>query len=576
MKKMKKATLVVAIASFALLLHGLFFYSLGMLEFGSIQPTVDRSSDPSSPQAIIVTEQSTSIEEEELSEVFDELEPVGDSVDESRETSFMGHAQNSEVPAAGGVSTETIDFRNLQQEFSDSPTAKAAARALLITARNRDMLVLTEMPALPKSESLATISTMPYMSDSLQFSEAATLLDDLVKETNFVEGLTYGPQYERSADEADELSDPTNGQEGKVVLPKSIVAFGPNHPGRFPSSEEFRTSIEYAPAPNQDGYLFALTLQPKQPMELKSVRKNVYFLIDRSRSLPIARFEAFKQGVKKALRWMKPGDTFNVVLFDKRITKLSPDPLVWNEQNVLEADAFLDRMEHGGMFATTDLYSSLNRIVPSEVPDTELNTAILLTDGDTYLRQSEQRRAIADWTKENSGRVALFTAATGRNNNLALLELLAFFNRGRLLYSPLDSGVDQLLKEIIVTTKDPIGKDLMVTAVPQEDATEISLYPSEARLPDLYAGVPYTVMGWVNEPKPFTLFLQGRFYDSRFDIKKTVAFDTKMVDAQELARNISINRAYEHYQEFLSDGRVNHLREAGKVLKKLKIPVAFR
>jgi len=335
-------------------------------------------------------------------------------------------------------------------------------------------------------------------------------------------------------------------------------------------------NIEVTKAFEEEGYVFALHFKPKNGVQFKRVKHNMFFVIDRSHSIPKTRYEAFKSGVKKALQWMKPGDTFNVMVFDKKVVRLAEAPLPWTELSIKKAEAFLDAQQSGGMFATTDLYSSLNKIVPEAVADTEVNTAILFSDGDTYLRQEDQRKSIAQWTHDNRGKVSLYAVASGTNNNLALLEVLASFNRGKLVYAETDAGIEQVLKGILTTTKNPIGKDLVVTAVPNDGTTKVTLYPREARLPDLYYGVPYTILGTINELNKFTIFLQGKFYDRRFDIKQQISFENSTGEGSNLSRQIAVNRAFDHYEEFLRDGRLRHLTAAKRVLRPLKIPIAFQ
>ncbi len=354
------------------------------------------------------------------------------------------------------------------------------------------------------------------------------------------------------------------------------VAFGINQPGTIASSRDFDVSVEVAPAMDEEGFIFALQFTPKSGVKFKRVKHNMFFLIDRSHSIPKLRYQAFKEGVKKALSWMKPGDSFNVLVFDSSMVRLSESPLPWNQLNMEKAVEFLDAQPPGGMFATTDLYSSLDKIVPDEVADSEINTAILFSDGDTYLRQDSQRKSIAKWTKANRGRVSLYAVAAGENNNLALLEVLSSFNRGRTVYAEKKEQIERVLQGILVETRSPIGKDLMVTALPRDASTRISLYPRQARLPDLYDGVPYTILGTINKLSDFTIFLQGKFYDRRFDIKQTISLSEVSGDSEKLSRQIAVNRAFDHYEEFLNDGRVRHLTAAKRVLRRLKIPVAFQ
>ena len=80
------------------------------------------------------------------------------------------------------------------------------------------------------------------------------------------------------------------------------------------------------------------------------------------------------------------------MIFDDKVVKYSHKNIVWNPKNVSLAKQFLNNQKHGGFFATTDLYSSLDKIVPDAVQEDEVNTAILLSDGDTYITSKSSEK----------------------------------------------------------------------------------------------------------------------------------------------------------------------------------------
>ena len=92
---------------------------------------------------------------------------------------------------------------------------------------------------------------------------------------------------------------------------------------------------------NAPGYLFRLQLIPRQDVQFKRIVQNVLFLIDRSQSIRPARYEASKIAVINALGLLQKGDTFNVLVFDKNISKLSEKNLAWTKENIEKAREFL-------------------------------------------------------------------------------------------------------------------------------------------------------------------------------------------------------------------------------------------
>ena len=296
--------------------------------------------------------------------------------------------------------------------------------------------------------------------------------------------------------------------------------------GVIAESDHFTATVEYAPRRLRSGYVFKITFHPKSDIAFKRIRQNYFFLVDRSNSISRSRYFNNKKAVSSALSLLQPGDTFNILIFDNRVTRLADKPLPFAEETLVFAKDFLDKQGHGGHFAATDLYASLGKIIPHDVSEKELNTAILLSDGDTYLTLEKQRQIIGRWTIRNRGKVALFSLASGCGNNLPLLDLISTFNKGSLLYASTHEEVEDKLTRLITTVQNPIGKNMRATAISGDPQNLIQLQPKNMRSPELYQNRPFVVWGTTNRLTPFTLFLQGDYYDRRFDIKKKITFDT--------------------------------------------------
>ncbi|MCH9608664.1 MAG: hypothetical protein S4CHLAM45_12450 [Chlamydiales bacterium] len=343
--------------------------------------------------------------------------------------------------------------------------------------------------------------------------------------------------------------------------------------GIVAGSNHFDVHIEYVQKQNRPGYVFKATFSPKREVRFKRIQQNYYFLLDRSNSIPRARFALNKAVVSKALDYLKPRDTFNILIFDDKVLKLSESSLKWNEENVIRARGFLEKHGHGGYFASTELYSSLGKIIPENVSDREVNTAILLSDGDTYLPQEKQRKVIGGWTDTNEGKVALYSIASGGGNNLPLLDLITSFNKGALIYSYDHGQLSDRLVQLIHMIRNPIGKEMVATAVPVDKQSVILLQPKNRRLPDLYQNRPFVVYGSTNRLCDFVLFLQGKYYDQRFDIKKRITFENAKLGSSAIEKAWTQLVVQEFYERFFEDGNKKHLDAAKHLLAPLNIPV---
>ena len=182
-----------------------------------------------------------------------------------------------------------------------------------------------------------------------------------------------------------------------------------------------------------------------------------------------------------------------------------------SDESVTKARAFLNKQGHGGFFAATELYTSLDKIIPQDVAENEINTAIMLSDGETYLSLEKQRLTIGGWTARNEGKVSLYTVASGAENNLPLLDLLSSFNKGALIYAHGHQDVSDRLAHLMHTIQNPIGKQIIPTAVTGDKSMTVLLQPKAQRIPDLYQNRPFVIYGSTNRLNDFSLFLQGRY-----------------------------------------------------------------
>ena len=354
------------------------------------------------------------------------------------------------------------------------------------------------------------------------------------------------------------------------------VAYGIDQIGTLATSQDFTIELAYTPKSSGSGYTFRLAFLPKDGITFKRIRQNLFFLIDRSHSISKDRYLVTCAAVIKALPAMHPADTFNILVFDDGVIRFSDTNVAVTKENIAKANEFITNQSFGGLFASTDLYASLHKIVPEVVADTEVNTAILISDGDSYLKREKQRLMIGRWTRQNHGKVSLYSVATGSGNNLPLLELLSAFNKGLLVYTPSYTGLEGAMSTLMRALRTPIGKDVVATAVSSDAGANIILYPKEHRLPTFYEDTPYVIYGECDRLADFTLFLQGRHYDKWLDIKHSVTFDGATLGDGAIERRCILFEADDHYERYLRDGQLSHLENAKELLGPLRIQPAFQ
>ena len=319
-------------------------------------------------------------------------------------------------------------------------------------------------------------------------------------------------------------------------------------------------------AREEGGYLFSLTFVPKMDLTQHCLKQNYYFLIDRSNSIEKHRYQSFKRAVTRAIASLREGDSFNVIIFDSKVARLSEKLLPFNKKNQRLAEEFLERQPHGHYGPAIDFYSCLGKIIPSQVDDEEAHTAILISDGESSLKQDKQRSLINAWLQANRGKVTLYTAAVGQDNNLSSLDLLGTVSRGSLLYSDTHTGFPRRLAKLVLTLRSPVAKEMSLSILPTDPSVRLQLYPSSSRLPYLFSDHPYVLYGTADKLSDFTLILEGKNKGQILSIKKDISFAKAKPGNRLLSKEWSTQQAHLFYEQYLQEGKPALLEEAQKLL----------
>ncbi len=341
-------------------------------------------------------------------------------------------------------------------------------------------------------------------------------------------------------------------------------------------SDAFDADLVFIPKEEGNGYLFALTLIPRPDLELPKIRQHFTFLIDRSNSIQQGRLSATKSALYKALEELSPEDTFNIIAFDSKMEKMSPNSLSCTERSYAVAEEFLEKIQLGSFFSSTDLYKPLFLTVPGEVQNDEIHTAILLTDGETLVKKTAQRALLYNWTQFNAGKVSLYAISLNGDPHMATLETAAVFNKGKLSNAPTHRGLKRKLLKLIRTIRNPIGKNLVCKAISRSPQAKIHLFPPSKQTPHLYLDQPYVILGEADTLDDFILFVQGRLKDRWLNIKKTISFLNARKGGKSLKQEWALQRAYALYERYAIDDNPQHLTEAERLLEPFDYPVAFR
>jgi hypothetical protein len=340
-------------------------------------------------------------------------------------------------------------------------------------------------------------------------------------------------------------------------------------------SDSFDADLVFLPREDGKGYIFALTLIPQPDLKLPKLNQRITFLIDRSNSIQQGRLNATKAAVHKVLEELSPDDMFNIIAFDSKMEKMSPNDLPCMGKAYALAEAFLEKIQLGSFFSTSDLYRPLFLTVPGHARNDEVHTAILLTDGESFAKKTAQRSVLHDWTQYNAGKVTLF-AISMNDSHMATLDAAAAFNRGKVINAPSNRGLKRKLLKLVKNIQHPVAKNLACHAISRSPQAKIQIYPKTSQMPHLYLDQPYVILGETDTLDDFILFVQGRLKDRWLNVKKTISFLNARKGNKTLKQELALQSAYQLYEQYVVDDNPKHIADAQALLEPYEFQAAFR
>lgn len=338
-------------------------------------------------------------------------------------------------------------------------------------------------------------------------------------------------------------------------------------------NDDFDLDITFLPHPEGTGYIFSLALKPNFDISQYSLKHDVVFIIDRS--VKKHRFEVYKRAVCKALSCLQPGDTFNIFLVDKKLTRLNAKSVPVTPKTIRTAEYFLEKQADNPMGSMGDIYASLERVLPEIEDNGSVHSAILISDGISEVSTRKQSQILRSWIEKNNGKVSIYAAAVGQKNDLLMLDLLSSISGGKLLWSDTHSSFPRKLAKLVLDLRDPVATELSVDALPFEPSTKIVLAPAFFQSPVLFSHQPYVIYGSIDHPGPFDLIIQGKHRDQWIAIRKSVSFVDGTKGDRTLLNQWSAQKTQRIYTKFLDDGKTVYLKEAKEILKRSRSEVAF-
>lgn len=305
----------------------------------------------------------------------------------------------------------------------------------------------------------------------------------------------------------------------------------------------------------------------KDGHELKTINKEIVFLIDCSKSTTEKRFRQFKEGLEYSLKNLNPGDTFNVLAFKKFIVEFMPQSVEPTEDNIRKALFFVDRLSLG---TKTDAYNALFKSISRPVNKTP-SYIIFLSDGFPTQGVTEPRRIIHEVSDLNNGLRSIFGFSGGLNVNRYLLDFITYKNRGWSEYSYRSHQIGVYLSNLYDKIKDPLLVNVRYHA---SGLNEEQIFPK--LLPDFFRNVEFSLYGKYGGEDKFVLQMVGDVDGKVTEFVVDASLSQAVKGSEEIAKNWAFNKIYDLIGQ-LKDGQDNTglIQQIEELSKRYKIDTPY-
>lgn len=246
------------------------------------------------------------------------------------------------------------------------------------------------------------------------------------------------------------------------------------------------------------GY-FVMEIERAGAEKLPVIPKDVVLVQDCSASMTDRRLGFCKKGLAEALELIGEDDRFNVVAFRNDTKRCFAGWAGATPSNFDRARGFIKSLHSSG---NTDLYSSLKALTGIGTSPERPSVSIVVSDGLPTSGMTDSTDIIGKFSKDNDGRMSVFTVGTLRRGNTYLLDMLSYCNKGdSYVISRGKWEIPDAIELIMQQVSRPVMADL---AFRFPEGSNCEVYPLLAS--DLYLDRPLVLYGRYRKGSPRVVF----------------------------------------------------------------------
>ncbi|MBI3099508.1 MAG: VWA domain-containing protein [Planctomycetes bacterium] len=286
------------------------------------------------------------------------------------------------------------------------------------------------------------------------------------------------------------------------------------------------------------GYFLLLAGLPgRRPEEQGVIRREVTLVLDRSGSMLGKPMEQVRDSAIRICESLREGEAFNIIDYATTVSKFAGRPVLRNATSLEEARRYLASLRPMG---GTNIHDALVEALRQPPVPGCLPIVLFLTDGlptigpfsETAIRQAVETG--------NPHRRRVFTLGVGTELNAPLLDRLAEMTRGTSDYILPGEDISRRVDQVFRRLSGPLLTDGVLAVLDAEGqvTTRVAHELIPDRVPDLFEGDPFVLLGQYRGEGPITFRLSGTWAGSA----KTFSFTFPMADAT--TRNAFVPRLW--------------------------------
>ncbi len=295
--------------------------------------------------------------------------------------------------------------------------------------------------------------------------------------------------------------------------------------------------------------------------KLKSMPKDVVYVIDTSGSVPQTWVNAVTSGVKDALGSLNEGDRFNICFFSEKSSLFSTRGIQpATRQNIATAQQFLGRAQSDG---STDVNRALSQLLVRDTSAQRAYYLILISDGIPTQGVMDTRELINLVTRDNDLAASIYCVGVGNRQNKELLNFLAYRNKGFSVFTKSSNEATSQIRNLASRIRYPLIKDVTLNVIGLDMA---EVFPHN--LPNVHQGEHFSIYGRYINPVKFNMRLAGHNGQRRMDF----TFGGDLRAAPEGEKTIPATwgfwKLHHIYSEIIRKGKSSQLQNEIDALKK--------